>query len=187
MDPKQEKKIISVWYIKMVSVNEFYKSGKFWVYAIVVIVVYILNYVSYKHGANTAIINQLADRNIIPSPIIFFVVWAILYILIIFGGYLTDINLFNQSGYQISFEIIFAIFMILNLAWPYVFYVQKNYKMSMYISVLLLIFVIVLMVYAYHSRLNGGWAAFWLFVPYLLWMLYATYLNGKFYNLVKNI
>ena len=62
----------------------------------------------------------------------------------------------------------------LNFLWSVLFFFARNPLAGMIDIVALDILVIYYMVHAYRVRR----AASWLFLPYLLWILFATYLNG---------
>ena len=60
-----------------------------------------------------------------------------------------------------------------NFIWPIIFFKLKAYTAAVFVIFILLILVIITA--ARFKALNK--TAFWLFVPYIAWLLFATYLN----------
>ncbi len=109
-----------------------------------------------------------------PPSWIFPPVWSILYALIIISLfiYIFKNSLQNKSsGY-----VYFIIQLILNLAWSPIFFYFKNIGLALIIVVLLDYFVILTIKRFYSvSKISAI-----LLIPYLLWILFATYLNTAF-------
>jgi tryptophan-rich sensory protein len=111
-------------------------------------------------------------------PMIFQVVWTILYACIIVSGYffLNSSNPFNT--WTVPTFAMYLSNIILNGYWVKVFFdnEQRGWQ-SIVVIVLLLITGIV---YAVFTALNGWWISFGLWVPYLLWLVVALGLNVSF-------
>jgi len=108
---------------------------------------------------------QFAPPNWIFAP-----VWTFLYILIF-----TSLAIYiNSEGANKKFGYIFFVIQILlNLAWTPVFFGLQNILFALIILILLDIFVL-LTIYQFFKV--SKFAAFFL-IPYLLWIIFATYLN----------
>ena len=105
-----------------------------------------------------------------PPPWIFPVVWTILYILMGISTYLIyekDKNL-NRNAF-----IIYAVQLALNFIWPVFFFGFNAYLLSFIILVLLLVFVVAMIISFYKENKLAGL----LQIPYLIWLLFAAYLN----------
>ncbi len=105
-----------------------------------------------------------------PPPWIFPVVWTILYILMGISTYLIyekDKNL-NRNSF-----IIYAVQLVLNFIWPILFFGFDAYLLSLIILVLLVIFVVAMIINFYKESKVAGL----LQIPYLIWLLFAAYLN----------
>lgn len=105
-----------------------------------------------------------------PPPRLFPVVWTILYILMGVSTYLIyekDKNLNRNS------LIIYAVQLALNFIWPIFFFGFKSYLLSFIILVLLLVFVVAMIISFYKENKLAGL----LQIPYLIWLLFAAYLN----------
>jgi tryptophan-rich sensory protein len=107
-----------------------------------------------------------------PPNWIFAPVWTIIYLLI-------GINLFllwnKYSAQQISKKLfyLFLLQLLLNAIWSPVFFGLQSPLLALFIIVLLLAILIYL---ALQFR-NSHSINFYLLVPYLLWVSFATYLN----------
>ena len=110
-----------------------------------------------------------------PPGFIFPIVWTILYILMgISYGILKDKNLVDSSISSIYYSQL-----IVNLMWPIFFFVFKLRLLSFFIILLLDILVIIMIVRFYKKNKVSGL----LQIPYLLWVLFASYLNLGIYLL----
>lgn len=99
--------------------------------------------------------SSLKQSPLTPPDYLFGLVWPILYLLI---GY----SLVKKPSQWLWINL------GLNLAWLVVFNGFKNPKSAFYILVMMIITLL-----AYLKETQN-----WLLIPYLLWTLFATYLNG---------
>lgn len=106
-----------------------------------------------------------------PPSIVFPIAWAILYLLIgISAGTMVvrgDMSLMRLWLFQL----------LLNFLWSVCFFALRSPMAGLLVILTLLVSVFAYIVYAASRRP----AAAWLFVPYLLWLIFATYLNGYIY------
>lgn len=110
-----------------------------------------------------------------PPAILFPIVWTILYILMgISYGILEEKKLTDTKTH-----FIYYLQLIVNLLWPIFFFVL-GWKLFAFIWILLLIILVILMIKVFYSKSKT--AAF-LQIPYLLWLLFAAYLNIAIYLL----
>lgn len=127
--------------------------------------------------------NMLWYHNLDKAPLsppdwIFAPVWTILYITIAISLFLFLKNGFSKA--KILPLIFFTIQMLLNFAWTPVFFGVQNILAAYVILVLLILFLGLTIISFYKfSR-----AASLLLIPYLLWSIFAVYLN--FEILVRN-
>ena len=118
--------------------------------------------------------NELTKPYLSPPSWVFTPVWIILYIMILSSLiiYLTNPTIFSKTkGY-----IFFAIQIILNLLWSPAFFVMKNIGLALAIIILMDITVFFTIKHFYRV---SKFAAY-LLIPYLIWILFATYLNLGF-------
>ncbi len=121
--------------------------------------------------------NSLQKPFLAPPNILFPIVWTILYVLmgisygILDSSYLLDSNL----------KFIYYLQLVVNALWSIFFFVFK-WRLFSFIWIIFLIILIVLMINEFYKK--NKTAAF-LQIPYLLWSLFALYLNWGFYVLNK--
>ena len=110
-----------------------------------------------------------------PPSILFPIVWTILYVLMgVSFGILRDKHL-NDS----NVKLIYYIQLIVNLLWPIAFFVLK-WRLFAFIWILVLDVLVVLMIITFYKRDK---TAALLQLPYLAWVLFASYLNLGVYIL----
>lgn len=110
-----------------------------------------------------------------PPSILFPIVWTILYVLMgVSFGILRDKHL-NDS----NVKLIYYIQLIVNLLWPIAFFVLK-WRLFAFIWILILDALVVLMIITFYKRNK---TAALLQLPYLAWVLFASYLNLGVYIL----
>lgn len=112
-----------------------------------------------------------------PPAILFPIVWSALYIII---GISAGLVIATPSEQWHTTLLLWFIQLLLNFLWSFFFFALRSPLLAL-IDILLLLIVISL--YAISaSKISKG--AAWLFVPYLCWVMFATYLNG--YILIYN-
>lgn len=112
-----------------------------------------------------------------PPSVLFPVAWTILYILLGISFYLVWNTDYRESKSKAYF--FFTLGLILNFIWSPVFFSARLYFVALIILLLLLI-TIVLMFAEFHKVSE---LAAYLQIPYLLWLLFAGYLNIGIYLL----
>ena len=113
---------------------------------------------------------NLTKPPLAPPDWIFPPVWSILYfsMLVALLLYLFKPTQNKKSGY-----IYFAVQLILNLLWTPAFFYLQNIILALIVIILLDIFVILTIKSFYKvSKISGL-----ILIPYLIWILFATYLN----------
>ena len=106
-----------------------------------------------------------------PPSSIFTPAWIYLYTLIFLSLFIfmyTKSDKDKKLGY-----FLFALQMLLNLAWTPAFFLLKNITMGFVIIVLMLVFAIMTM--SEFFKISKASAA--LLIPYILWIGFAAYLN----------
>lgn len=105
-----------------------------------------------------------------PSAIVFPIVWTILYILMGVSNYLIKIS---TSYYRRKSLFIYNIQLTINLLWSIIFFVF-NLKTFAFIWIILLIFTVIIMIKNFY---HVSKIASYLQIPYLLWLVFAAFLN----------
>lgn len=111
-----------------------------------------------------------------PPGYLFPIVWTILYILMGISSYLIYIS---DSPWRTPSLIIYAIQLVFNFFWSILFFRFSLYGLS-FAWLLMLIGFIIIMIYLF-SKVRP--LAAYLQIPYLLWCLFAAYLNYAVYML----
>ena len=110
-----------------------------------------------------------------PPGFIFPIVWSILYILMGVSYYLYRVNGYDND----KLKKVYYGQLIVNLLWSIIFFGLKWYFISILWTILLDVLVIYL-IYLYFKeyKISG-----YLNIPYLIWILFATYLTIGVYIL----
>lgn len=122
--------------------------------------------------------NSLKTYNSLVKPIfsppgwVFGVIWPILYILIGFALYRVYLTL-KQENRSYGVLILYLSQLFLNFLWPIVFFNFRLYG----ISAIIIIILIVLIISCIIKFLKVDKISSILLIPYLIWCIYASYLN----------
>lgn len=104
-----------------------------------------------------------------PPSYIFPIVWTILYILMGISYFIATKDKENDKG----LNQIYILQLLVNFFWPIIFFVLKMYFTAFLWIILLIILVIVMI----KELLKNNKISGYLQIPYLIWLLFATYLN----------
>ena len=121
--------------------------------------------------------NSLQKPFLAPPSILFPIVWTILYILMgVSYGILKSNSLVDDNIRSIYYSQLFV-----NALWSIFFFVFK-WRLFSFIWILLLIILVVRMIAIFYSKnKNSGL----LQIPYIIWIIFASYLNLFTYLLNK--
>ena len=108
------------------------------------------------------------NKSIAVPKIVFPVVWSILYLLMSISLYLIIQKSKNNTAIQLYFTQL-----IFNSLWTLIFFGFKLYFLS-FIWILILTIMIVIMTYEFYHLSK---IASFINIPYLLWVIFASYLN----------
>ena len=104
-----------------------------------------------------------------PPSLVFPIVWTILYILMGISYFLAT----KDDGNSKELDQIYLLQLLVNFLWPIIFFVLKMYFTAFLWIILLLILVVVMI----KELLKNNKISGYLQIPYLIWLLFATYLN----------
>ena len=109
-----------------------------------------------------------------PPAILFPIVWTLLYILMGISSYL----IYTSGSEETSSALkIYGLQLFFNFCWSIIFF-----RFSMYLAAFIwLIFLIILIIKMIKQFFAINPAAAYLQIPYLLWCLFAAYLNFSVY------
>lgn len=107
-----------------------------------------------------------------PPGILFPIVWTILYTLMGISFYLIETAVV-PSDLIAEAKFLYILQLIVNFLWP-IFFFHLNWYLFSFFWLILLIIVVLKMLkqFSYISRL-----AVYLNIPYLIWLIFASYLN----------
>lgn len=116
---------------------------------------------------------QLNQPPLSPPSAVFPVVWTTLFLLMGISAYLVTMK---RSDRLKSFDLpaVYWIQLIVNFIWPLIFFNLSIYGIAL-ARLILLIILVIYMIFQFHDITP---AAGWLQVPYLLWLIFAGYLNA---------
>lgn len=110
--------------------------------------------------------------------VLFPIVWSILYLLMSISCYIiTNSNDKNKN----EAIIIYAIQLIINSVWSLIFFGFGAYLLG-FIWIIILAVIVIIMIAKFY---NINKKAAYLNIPYILWILFAAYLNFGIYILNK--
>lgn len=110
-----------------------------------------------------------------PTGWVFSVVWTVLYFLIGIALFLIMRNSHGAPRRDVmAAYILFAINLVLNTAWPFVFFGAHSPEYAL----VLLMALIIVAIFMARAFFRVSAPACWLLVPYIVWLMFAFYLNG---------
>ena len=113
--------------------------------------------------------NTLNKPFLSPPAIVFPIVWTILYVLMGISYGILQINQLNDP----DIDLIYYSQLFFNALWSIIFFVFK-WRFIAYLWILILIVLITVMIIKFYERNK---LAGLLQIPYLIWVLFASYLN----------
>lgn len=122
-------------------------------------------------GGGTEQIYALINKPPLSPPgIVFPIVWSVLYLLMGISAYFLS----NERNSKTSELLkLYWIQLILNALWPLVFWRLKTYILA----ALIIIFILLLVAIITLKSLKINKLSSYLLVPYVIWLLFALYLN----------
>ena len=130
---------------------------------IAVILAAVLGSLASTSSGNDSWYLSLNKSELNPPGYVFGIVWPILYVLMMISAFLTYKKVF----------VVFNIQLIFNAAWSWLFF---RYQMPL-VSLLDIYLLIVMNIYILKLMYHESKIAFLLFLPYVLWISFASYLN----------
>jgi translocator protein len=109
-----------------------------------------------------------------PPDWTFAIVWIFLYILIAFAVYNVWAKGWKSRRSKFALSL-FLVQLVLNALWPIVFFGLQSILGGFILLIVLLAVVVITTVSFYPISRTG----FWLMIPYLLWIIFATHLNSN--------
>ncbi|MDE6507001.1 MAG: tryptophan-rich sensory protein [Alistipes sp.] len=125
-----------------------------------------------QHGSMIEWYPTLQKSTATPPNLLFPIAWGILYVLM---GVSAGRILTAPSDHRGEVMTIWGFQLGFNFLWSILFFVARSPLLGMIDIVALDALVMLYIAHSYRIRRDAAW----LFVPYLAWILYATYLNAR--------
>jgi len=125
------------------------------------------------HGQSDLWYLSLVKSGLTPPGIVFSIAWTILYLLLGFALYLI-IKSARKESEKMPGYILFGLQVLLNAAWSYLFF--GLHMTAFALLVLLALFIVASWMARVFANLDRRAMA--LVIPYLLWMMFAFYMNA---------
>ncbi len=113
-----------------------------------------------------------------PPPIVFSIVWSILYLLM---GISSGLIYNSNNDEKKPALTLYGISLVVNFFWSIFFFCGKWYLFSFFWLILLLVLVVITVV----KYFDINHLAAYLQIPYIAWLCFAAYLNIMVYILNK--
>lgn len=107
-----------------------------------------------------------------PPGWLFPVVWTVLYLLMGFASYLVFVNGRNRRKVQNAL-FVYGVQLFFNFLWSIIFFNQERYFFAFFWLLALWVLILITLVLFYRIHKPAGL----LFIPYLVWVTFAGYLN----------
>lgn len=121
----------------------------------------------------SSVYGNLVKPNFAPPPIVFPIVWTILYILMGIASY--KVYVLKYDNIDVSSALfVYAIQLLLNFLWTFIFFGFKLYGLA-FLELIVLVLFVILTIKRFYKK--AGKKAALLLLPYLIWLIYAGVLN----------
>lgn len=127
-------------------------------------------------SGNISIYSEINKPPLAPPGFVFPIVWGILYILMGISSYLIYES---DSPFKNQALGIYALQLFFNFFWS-IFFFRFNWYLFAFLWLLAMIVLIIIMIDSFYKIKP---LAAYLQIPYLLWCLFAAYLNFMIYRL----
>lgn len=152
------------------------KTKKIMYIILSILIPLIIGFIGSMLGGSMALFDNIKKPIFAPPAIIFPIVWGILYILMGISSYLVFIS---DSVYKKIGLIFYVIQLVVNALWTMIFFRFENFLFAFIWLLVLLGIVVMMLFYFYKSDKK----AFYLQIPYLIWLIFALILNYSIYTL----
>lgn len=119
--------------------------------------------------------SSLIKPPLAPPKILFPIAWAIIYILMGISYFIFKKNETNT----LKEDLVYYIQLTINLLWSIIFFIFKK-RLLASIWIIILDILVIYMIYLFLKKVK---ISAYLNIPYLLWILFATYLTISIYIL----
>lgn len=125
-------------------------------------------------SGNMSLYSSINKPSFSPPSYIFPIVWTLLYILMGISSYIIYVSGNDNSAKALK---VYALQLFFNFCWSIIFFGFSQYFFA-FLWLIALIILIIIMIRQFY-KINP--VAAYLQIPYLLWCIFAAYLNFKIY------
>lgn len=115
--------------------------------------------------------NHLTQPVLSPPSYVFGIVWPLLYFMMATAFFIVLRQ--KNKRYQNRFIGLFVVQLAVNFIWSIIFFGGNAFWWGLLVIIVLDVLVMFTLKYAYQIQQHAGY----LLVPYMLWLLFATYLT----------
>jgi len=162
---------------EMFDYGKMIRDKRFYYFLIVVVLVAVAGSYLIYESMKTEFYDTLEKPSWAPPSSSISLIWTILYFIISVATYRA--YLYGNSDQRKTLLWIFGIQLALNFLWSYVFFYLKNPRAARIIILLLLCMIVIQGSYMHSLEKTSGY----LFIPYFLWVSFASYLNFEIVRL----
>ena len=119
--------------------------------------------------------DSLVKPGLQPPDWVFGVVWPILFVLLGMAAYYAW-NYYTVEWKRKIFTILYLLNGLLMMTWSDQFFVKGSLTNGLYAMIGLVVIVEMMIIAAFYTNKKSGY----LLLPYLLWILFAAYLNVSY-------
>ncbi len=127
---------------------------------------------AFISGDMAGVYRALNQPPLSPPAWVFPVVWSILYLLMGISAYIISDTRGMHASKEKAMKLYYAQ-LIINVIWPIVFFRFRLFTPAVFVLAILIIAVII--TFIKFKKINN--IAALLLIPYILWLLFALYLN----------
>lgn len=127
---------------------------------------------SLLSGNFSSFYSELTRPPLSPPRILFPIVWAILYALMGISAYMVYVSDSDEDEKKKALGL-YAVQLFVNFMWSIIFFRFEQIGAALAVLILLIILVVMMIATFWRIRPLAGY----LNIPYLLWLIFAAYLN----------
>ena len=134
------------------------------------------NKINFSEQTNISVHDSTSSKTIFTiPPIVFNIVWPILYLFLLIAMILFYSSPPTNKTIFILWNSFFWCGILFNFLWTFSYFQQKNISASYVLFIFLILFAISTAILFAISEQQHKWICFALFLPYILWLLFAFY------------
>ncbi|MBR1903702.1 MAG: tryptophan-rich sensory protein [Alphaproteobacteria bacterium] len=148
----------------------FQKSYLNFLFSLAVVVITALLCSWFNRIGMQSFYGQIQKSSLTPPNIVFPIVWTALYVLLVLSF---DLILNEREKHIMPAVWLFLGNLVLQVIWCWAFFARGYFLVGLIVLAVLVLATAALL-YRFHllNRIAG-----WLLLPYMIWLLFATYLN----------